>query len=381
MAQALFISKESDPFLLRDFLAEFEGERDTSGETFRYLLGNLGRHLQGFRPGDNGRSSAKPIALPDFGIPELQEYYALFDWGGSHQHTLLSGIKCNLRWQGFTGDKLHHDPNAETHHPLLTHSIKGKYRKPKPQRWLAPDAYQRALQIAATTGHKAWRNRNVAILVTLWQTLVRATELCSIDLDYLDLKKKQYEVLTKAITHEGREWETKRLFPPNIEAINLWLLDRRNYCEVVDPTNPDAIQRGALFVNHLGNGITRDGLQCMLRRLGIAMYERDHPELRQAYEDGEIGKDEYEEIRYKSRFKLSPHDLRRGGIAHMLNMGVPDRLVMLMSGHRTYAEFKKYTAGVQLSALDQWFGDEDPDAMYKAKYGWKTLDEMIGKGK
>ncbi|MCH8876389.1 MAG: site-specific integrase [Chloroflexi bacterium] len=378
---APLISKESDPFLMRDFLAEYEGERDTSGETFGYLLGNLGRHLQGFRPGDDGRPSATPIALPDFGIPELKEYYALFDWGGSQQHTLLSAIKCNLRWQGFTGNKLHHDPIAETHHPLLTYSIKGKYRKPKPQRWLAPDKYQLALQIAATMGHRAWRNRNVAILVTYWQTLVRASELCRIDLDYVDLKRREYKVETKAITHEGRGWETKRLFPANIEAINLWLADRREYCEVIDPTNPVAAQRGALFVNHSGIALTRDGNQCVLRRIGIGMYEYDHPELRQAYKDGEISKDEFEEIRYESRFKLSPHDLRRGGIAHMLNMGVPDRLVMLQSGHRTYSEFKKYTEGVRLSALDQWFGDEDPDAMYKAKYGWKTLDEMVGKGK
>ena len=101
----------------------------------------------------------------------------------------------------------------------------------------------------------------MAILVTFFQTLVRATELCSIDLDYVDLQKKQYEVLTKAVANEGRQWETKRLFPPNIEAINLWLADRRQYCEVIDPTNPDAAQRGPLFVNQLGNGMTRDGIQ------------------------------------------------------------------------------------------------------------------------
>ena len=195
------------------------------------------------------------------------------------------------------------------------------------------------------------------------------------------MKKRQYEVLTKAIAHEGRQWETKRLFPPNIEAINLWLLDRRNYCEVIDPTNPNAEQRGLLFVNHLGSALTRDGLQCLFKRLGIAMYEQDHPELRQAYEKGEISKDEYETIRYEGRFRLSPHDFRRGGIAHMLNLGVPDSLVMLQSGHKTYAEFKKYTEGVRLSALDQWFGDEDPQAMYKDLYGWKTLDEMMGRAK
>ncbi|MCZ6531140.1 MAG: hypothetical protein O6949_12560, partial [Chloroflexi bacterium] len=117
------------------------------------------------------------------------------------------------------------------------------------------------------------------------------------------------------------------------------------------------------------------------KRLGIAMYEQDHPELRQAYDKGEISEDEYETIRYEGRFRLSPHDFRRGGIAHMLNMGVPDSLVMLQSGHKTYAEFKKYTEGVRLSALDQWFGEEDPQATYKALYGWKTLDEMMGRAK
>ena len=356
------------PFVLRDFLAEFFGEEE-SAKTFGYLLGNLEKYMLGFRPGDNGLPSAEPISLPDFGIPELREYMDPLEWGGSNQHNLVTAIKKNLRWQGITD------------HPLLKFSIPTKDRKAKPQRWLAPDDYQKALQTAATKGHKAWRRRNVAILVTMWQTLVRATERCSIDLDYVILKERQYTVETKATTHKGREWETKRLFPPNIEAINLWIPDRRNYCEVIDPTNPDAIQRGALFVNRLGNGITRDGLQCMLKRLGIAMYEQDHPELRQGYEDGEINKDEFDEIRYDARFRLAPHDLRRGGIAHMVNMGVPDRLIMLQSGHKTYAEFKKYTAGARLSALDQWFGDEDPQLMYKTRYGWKSLTDMMGKGK
>lgn len=148
-------------------------------------------------------------------------------------------------------------------------------------------------------------------------------------------------------THKGKEWEEKRLFPPNLEAIERWLNDRRYYGEAVDPDNP-IDQSGSLFFNQRGETLTRDGLQCLLKRLGK-----------------------------RAGIKTSPHDFRRGGISHMVNMGVPDRLIMLQSGHKTHRVFEKYARGAKLSALDQWFGGEDPTDAYRERYGWQTLDEML----
>jgi integrase len=142
------------------------------------------------------------------------------------------------------------------------------------------------------------RERNRAMLRLLWDSLVRASELCDIRLE--NCRRNSYDELTgiftvrtKAKSKKGeRHPETKPINPNgSLGALNEWLSVRDKFALPDDPY---------LFVSQVqtnmetgeykcgGTGMTRHGLQAILNRLGK-----------------------------QAGVKVSAHDFRRGGATYM----------------------------------------------------------------
>jgi site-specific recombinase XerD len=106
-----------------------------------------------------------------------------------------------------------------------------------------------ALLLAAKQSN--YPHRNEAILLVLLDTAVRASELCSLRLQDLDLVGKRATVLGK-----GNKRRTVCLSRLTARAVNLSLRDRKYI-----PTDP-------VFLSERGEPLTRSGLQQLLTRLG-----------------------------------------------------------------------------------------------------------------
>ena len=271
------------------FLREFDAEDSTKrayGHHLSYIqsylneerttLGNIDRHV-------------------------YDEFLSSHDWGNASQRLNLSALKAYLKWEG-------------DGHPLQDFHI--PRRQSKPQRFLRPDQLELLLE-KCDTSRMAVRNR--AMILTLWDTLLRASEVCRIQLYHTDLSLNMLRVDTKATNGKGRTWETKVFSDRTAEAIRKWLDVRQQRSRVGDPY---------LFVSMTGTALTKGGLKCVFRRL------RKH-----------VG------------FQVSPHDFRRGGAAHAVERGVPDRLVMQQGGWKTHSVFRRYTEGAKLTAYANMMWD------------------------
>lgn len=156
-----------------------------------------------------------------------------------------------------------------------------------------------------------------AQLYVLWDTWIRVSELCRLRAEHLDLEARQFDVLTK-----GSVWETKRFSEATQSALEAWLKLRRRLVDRDCPT---------LFCSTVtGRPMTRDGVRGNFYRIG-----------------------------HKAGVKFSPHDFRRGGPSHAAENGMPDRLGMLQGGWKDHEQYRHYTRGAELKAVDKWLPGND----------------------
>ncbi len=237
------------------------------------------------------------VPLKKLNLDGYAKFLSSHRWSNASRRLNLSALKAYLRWD---------NPN----HPLLEFKI--PRRQSEPGRFLRKE--QRDLLISACKEHcHSWTAiRNRAIIRVLFDTLVRSSELCRIQLYHLDLSTRVLKVDTKAHNGRGRDWETKTFSPRTAQAIEDWLQVREHYSLEGDPY---------LFVSMTGTALTPGGLKCVFKKL------RKH-----------VG------------FEVSPHDFRRGGASYAVERGVPDRLVMQQGGWRTHSVFQRYTEGAKLTA-------------------------------
>ena len=266
------------------FLREFDAEEST-----KHVYGHHLSYIQEYL-NDEG------IALSKVNLTAYDDFLSSHDWSNASQRLNLSAFKAYLKWEG-------------DGHSLQEFRI--PRRQAKPQRFLRPDQLELLLE-ACGTCHKIMAVRNRAMILTLWDTLLRSSEICRIQQYHLDLSLSNLRVDTKATNGKGRTWETKVFSDRTATAIKEYLEVRQHYSLVGDPY---------LFVSMTGTKLTKGGFQCVFKRL------RKH-----------VG------------FQVSPHDFRRGGAAHAVERGVPDRLVMQQGGWKTHSVFQRYTEGAKLSA-------------------------------
>ena len=159
----------------------------------------------------------------------------------------------------------------------------------------------RALLESRPEGHAPWRiSRDDAVIELLYGSGLRVAELCSLNLDSLDVRKRCVRVMGKG----SRE----RIVPvsdPTLAAVKAWRTLRN---ELVDDANADV---EALFLNQRG------------LRLG----SRD---VRRILDD-------------RSLAPTHPHALRHTFATHLLDNGADLRVVQELLGHGNVATTQRYT--------------------------------------
>lgn len=159
----------------------------------------------------------------------------------------------------------------------------------------------RALLESRPEGHAPWRiSRDDAVIELLYGSGLRVAELCSLNLDSLDVRRRSVCVMGK-----GSKERVVPVSDPTLAAVKAWRTLRK---EFVDDANGDV---EALFLNQRG------------RRLG----SRD---VRRILDD-------------RSLAPTHPHALRHTFATHLLDNGADLRVVQELLGHGNVATTQRYT--------------------------------------
>ena len=317
-----------------EFLSNKKFKQSTK-DTYSYVLLALQDYL------DECEITVEQLT-PEF----FQEFLDNQDWSNSHQRTCWFALRSYLKWAKLPD------------HPIFEFKIDRE--EPMLGRTLTYSQFQQLLDAARHTRLPIMATRNVAILWTLWHTLIRASELCRIEMQHVDLGCRTLQVRTKAKALQPRKPQTKRLFPESAAAIAAWQRERGKVA------TSGMTDRLFISQSYETDGVlTRAGLQALFYRLGARLWEMDNPEeaalLHQQHQDGILTKKDYEKALHQRRVKISPHDFRRGGASYMIEIGVPARLVKKQGGWKSWDVFNRYTEGAQLSAMDDYVRREQDD--------------------
>jgi len=159
--------------------------------------------------------------------------------------------------------------------------------------------------------------RDVAIIETAYAAGLRISELASLTIVAVDLKRGEVRV-----TGKGRKQRASLLGRPARAALASYLdegrpvLARRATAHDSVAGMPDDADRGVLFLNHLGGALGVRGMRYRLERLRIAA----------GLPQG-----------------VSPHTLRHSFATHLLDGGADLRVVQELLGHESLATTQIYT--------------------------------------
>ena len=160
--------------------------------------------------------------------------------------------------------------------------------------------------------------RDVAIIETAYAAGLRISELASLTLASVDLKRGEVRVLGK-----GRKERGSLLGRPARAAIEKYLDAGRPVLAIRaaggnrgGEGSPDDADRGVLFLNHHGGALGVRGMRYRLERLRVAA----------GLPEG-----------------VSPHTLRHSFATHMLDGGADLRVVQELLGHESLATTQLYT--------------------------------------
>jgi site-specific recombinase XerD len=170
---------------------------------------------------------------------------------------------------------------------------------------------------------KALALRDVAIIETAYAAGLRISELASLTIGAVDLKRGEVRV-----TGKGRKERASLLGRPARAALSQYLdagrpvlaglaaARRAPAASAAGANDPDDAERGVLFLNHLGSALGVRGLRYRLERLRVAA----------GLPEG-----------------VSPHTLRHSFATHLLDGGADLRVVQELLGHESLATTQVYT--------------------------------------
>jgi len=218
---------------------------------------------------------------------QFRAYIKRKGWANASARLALCAVRAFQRW-------LH-----GSDYPLKGFRIRREEAPPQPTLSEADkDRLLRSLDPTDT----AQMQYTVAIMV-LWDTWIRASELCRLRVRDLNFEQGTLTVLTK-----GGAWETKAISDETIRHLQAWL-ERRPF--------PAA---ETVFCNlRTGKPWTRDGLRANLYRIGK-----------------------------RAGLHISPHMFRRGGLEHQLRRGMSTRMAQIQGGWRDIRMVERYSRRLQI---------------------------------
>ena len=201
----------------------------------------------------------------------------------------LRGLFRYLLTRGYLKD----DPTAHLESPSPWTRLPGV---------LSQEEVERLLAVPLTSGHSGLRDK--AMLELLYAAGLRVSELVTLCLSDLDLEVGYVRCQGKG--------SKERVVPLGAEAVR-WL---RRYLASARPRLARGQSSSAMFLNHLGRPLTRQGFWKLLRVHAVA-----------------AGIDR----------RVSPHTLRHSFATHLLERGADLRAVQMMLGHADISTTQIYT--------------------------------------
>jgi site-specific recombinase XerD len=181
-----------------------------------------------------------------------------------------------------------------------------------PGRSLNPIKLDRLLAIFDTMKAVGWRN--LSMLGLMVETGLRISEICRLELDYLNLEEQHLDVLAK-----GQKWREGVFSCITMYYLDTWLNAREKYAVPGCPF---------VFVSvngkTKGQGMTPSGLRALFRKYGTR---------------AQIG-------------KLSPHDLRRTMATLLIKNGAPTRLVQELGSWADIRMVERYTRNLKPEQIE-----------------------------
>lgn len=261
-----------------NFQARFDGAERTTATYSRYL-----RYLKDWM----GDRELETMTVKDFN----QYLEDQLTWSSRTRHLALAAVKAYL---GIFQES----------HPLRGHNVR-RGASP-PQRAYTPEIMERLIRSVDTRRLKGIRD--LALLLTMYDTGLRATEICKLLMRHLDLKTRVLRAHVK-----GDRWRSAAFSRRTAKALAHWI-------EVRDS---DSLY---VFLNmHQGEPLTREGLQYIVREWGK-----------------QVG------------IPLSPHDIRRSYAVNMLRAGAPAQIVMAQGGWRSPTVFQRYVQTLMPADAERW---------------------------
>lgn len=162
--------------------------------------------------------------------------------------------------------------------------------------------------LKAPTNHDTIRGmRDCALLELLYATGMRVSEVVALDVQDIDLEAGFVHCVSKSGKHRER---TIPIYRRAVEALEVYL--ERSYAKLLQDNSDET----ALFLNHRGSRLTRQGLWLIIRKY-------------------------VEEIGLGTQ--VTPHTLRHSFATHLLNGGADVHEVQGLLGHANVSTTQVYT--------------------------------------
>lgn len=228
----------------------------------------------------------------DISPSEILQLIDANGWGNARRCLALAATQKYLSWK------------YGANHPALAAKI--KRIKGKPQRALDEST---ALQLLASFNrYKDTGARDLAIAALTIDTGLRSSEICRLEIRYIDFERLTLQVMVK-----GGQWEVAVFTPETAAHIQHWLSFRKS-------------DSGWTFVNtRTGEQLTPEGLGNIVKSWGQR-----------------IG------------IELSPHDLRRTFAVLATESGAPERVLMAGGRWRHSKMIIRYTETLRLDSMRKY---------------------------
>jgi integrase len=254
------------------------GYKKTTQETYRYYL----IHFLGYK-GD----------LANFSADEFMSWLQRWPDESTSQYMAYCAARAYLKF--FYG-------NA---HPALVIRV----RRPEsgPQRTLAEKEVERLLLSFDTS--KAKGRRDLALVCLLLDTGLRASEVCRLEVRYLDLDERTLQVIIK-----GGQWRFAVFSHYTASCLASWMGTRK---EVAKP-GVKTVFVGIKGIKP-GQSLTKDGLRTIMSKLA----------------------------KFAGMKHFSPHALRRSFATIAARAGASDQVLMKQGGWASAAMVRRYTRALE----------------------------------